>query len=187
MDSPGLPIHRGPRAGFTALEVACAVAVLLVAALGFARALVSARELERAARERARAAALARSLLEQLFDADFETLLPLYDADPANDPGGPGTAPGATFALVGTRLRPCAADEAGELSAEVRFPLVEGELREDVDWPEFGLPLDLDGDGAIDVADHRRDHQLLPVRTRVTWRGARGTETLELRTLLCKR
>jgi hypothetical protein len=60
-------------------------------------------------------------------------------------------------------------------------------LREDVVDAALGMPRDLSGDGVVDGLNHAGDYSILPVRVRVEWSGARGDETFELETILCRR
>ena len=48
------------------------------------------------------------------------------------------------------------------------------QLHEDMDLPALGFPRDLNGDGAIDGADHAGDYSILPVQVVVRWRAAGG-------------
>ena len=66
------------------------------------------------------------------------------------------------------------------------FPTVSGQLREDVADAQLGTPMDLNGDGAIDGADHSGDYVLLPVRIRVRWRGVTGLRTFDVCTVLLR-
>jgi type II secretory pathway pseudopilin PulG len=175
---------RVGHAGFSQLEVLCAVVVLALAALGLARTMVASTQLANASRQRALATEAARQKLEELQDTAFDQVFRSYDAFPANDPGGAGTAPGATFAVAGLDAT---ADDPDGIVGEVVFPVNGSELREDVDLPLLGMPHDLDGDGAIDAADHAGDYQLLPALVRVRWRSDTAPMLVELRTILAER
>lgn len=156
--------------------------VLLTVALGeVSQSLLNVSRLEPVQRETAAALEAARGALERMRGSSFEELVALYDADPANDPDGPGTAPGAGFAVAG--LAPVEGDADG-LPGGVDLRLVAGALREDVDDVGLGLPRDLNGDGAVDAADHAGDYEVLPVRVRVEWTGAGGERSVELVTTL---
>lgn len=122
-------------------------------------------------------------------EVEFEDLFRAYNADPSDDPGGPGTAPGANFAVAGLEPRPGDADRA---AGRIEFPSPEGRpdmLREDLTAELFGLEVDhdLDGDGVVDDANHAGNYLLLPVLVRVEWTGSSGTESRALRTFLAKR
>jgi prepilin-type N-terminal cleavage/methylation domain-containing protein len=45
-------------------------------------------------------------------------------------------------------------------------------LREDTNAPRYGLPWDLNGDGAIDANDHSGDYRQLPIVVRMRWKKA---------------
>lgn len=166
------------------VELLCAAAVLMVAGLGFSRALVASMHLAEATRQHTLALEAARAKLEELQDAELRDLLVLYDADPSNDPGGAGSAPGEGFTVDG--LTPTPDDEDG-LCGGVEFPLVDGELLETAELPEFGLPRDLDGSGDIDGIDHASDYALLPVRVVVRWRTEGAPGRVEVRSFLAQR
>jgi len=170
-------------AGFSQIEILFATAILMVAGLAFSRAMVSSMHLADSTREHSLASAAARLVLEELQDAEFSDLLVLYDDDPSNDPSGT-IGPGSTFAVAG--LSPTADDADGEVGS-VEFPLTDGELLETSELPEFGLPRDLDGSGALDEFDHSTDYALLPVRITVSWRTEGGPMQVVLRSILARR
>jgi prepilin-type N-terminal cleavage/methylation domain-containing protein len=173
------------RAGFSLLEVLCAMTVLLAGTLAFSRTLIALVAVGRAAHERTSALEAAQRVLEQLSDEqELPLVLCRYDAEPANDPDGPATAPGASFDVAG--LSSLADDLDGHVG-EVVLPLAEGKLFEDVVLGELGLPRDLDADGRIDARDHRADCRVLPVLVRVRWRGRTGPTSVQLETVLCAR
>ena len=57
---------------------------------------------------------------------------------------------------------------------------VPGELREDLNDADLGLPRDLSGDGIWDADDHSVDYQLLPVRVLIEWKSKSGNRLVEL-------
>jgi prepilin-type N-terminal cleavage/methylation domain-containing protein len=175
---------RAPRArrGFSLVEVVLVLAILSVSASMYAQTVASSRRLDPIGLENAIAAEAARIAIERLRAQPVEDLLALYDADPANDPGGPGTAPGPFFEVAG--LAPLA--DGGPVG-RYEFPLVDGELREDAVDDLLGLPRDLDGDGAVDGQDHRDDWLLLPFRVRIVWTpqgGAGSTREFEIYSMI---
>jgi len=174
---------QAARGGFSQLELLCAITVLALATLGFSLGLISSGRLASAVRERTLATEHARRVLEELQDANFAQVFALYDANPANDPGGV-PAPGASFVVEG--LTPVADDPDGVVG-EIRFPTSGNQLREDVVLHSLGMPRDLNGDGPIDAVNHAADYQLLPVLVRVHWRSQGADMTAELRTILCQR
>jgi len=181
-----LPSSSRPRArgGFSQIEVLCATAVLMVAALGFSRAMVASMHLADSTREHALAIEAARRVLEELQDAEFSDLWELYNANSADDPAGLGSAPGANFAVDG--LTP-AGDDADGFCGSIEFATTDGQLIETAELGEFGLPRDLDGDGTLDSADHAADYKLLPVRVVVRWATDGGPMQVEVKSLLAER
>lgn len=179
------------RSGFTSVEVVIVIAILAVALSMFASTATAVVREQAATRQRVIASEAARVFLERLRDEDLSALFARYNGDPADDPGGPGTAPGPRFAVPG--LDP--GDAPDGLAGEVRFPALEValpgggtefQLREDLADPTFGTPRDLDGDSLVDDADHAGDYLLLPLEVVVRWRGRSGV--LESRTFatLCE-
>jgi hypothetical protein len=160
------------------------IVILLVGVLGFSRSLIgTAREAQKA-READRATQAAREVLEKIDAEAFAEAFRRYNADPNDDPGGPNTAPGASFAVAGLSALP--GDPDG-LPGEVVFPTAAGApgaLRENVNNPELGMPRDLNGDGVVDALDHSTDYKLLPVIVRVRWQGSAGPGSVEISTLL---
>lgn len=174
--------HLTRRGGFSLVEIVLVMAILTVSATIYAQTVASSRRLDPIAVETAIAAEAARVAIERIRAQPVDQVLALYDADPANDPGGAGTAPGATFAVAG--LAPGA---GGAPVGRIEFPLVDGRLAEDLVDDMLGFPRDINGDGAVDGLDHRADWVVLPVRVRLEWtpRGGVGsTRDLELYTML---
>jgi hypothetical protein len=162
--------------------------VLLVTFLAMSRSLLGSMELSRTNRESALAQDGLRQGLELLQGSgDFASVYRRFNADPADDPAT-GPVPGSGFAVPG--LQPDPADPDG-LVGEIVFPTVAGagvlELREDVNFPELGMPRDLNGDGVTDSVDHAADYRILPVVVRLRWQGSNGLRTAEIRTILADR
>lgn len=158
------------------------VLTLLTVGIGlFASTLGSVMGLGPSLRESSRAVESARSLIESLRAQEFDQLWALYNADPADDPFGAGTAPGAGFAVPGLSA---VAGDADGLVGSVVFPQVGGELREDSADADLGLPRDLDLDGVVDSADHAGDYRVLPVLVRVEWQGKGPARRIDLHTTL---
>lgn len=173
------------RAGFSVVEMSIAAVVLTVAVCGLSGSVVSAVALNRVNRETALAEAAVRGTMEQITGAPFARAFAMFDADPADDPAGAGTAPGATFAVRGLN------GVGGALPGRIDFPTVTvagtPDLREDVVDARWSMPRDLDGDGNVDAADHSGNYRLLPVRVSVTWSGMSGVRTMTVESLLCAR
>jgi prepilin-type N-terminal cleavage/methylation domain-containing protein len=178
--------NPGRRRGFTLVEVAFAIAVIVVAVSGLLGALVGSSALGRVARETALAQQAARQQLELVLSAPFAETFAAFNASADDDGGLSVAAPGATFAVPGLSLAP--GDAA---CGAIEFPTVDNagvlQLREDVVDTPLGMPRDLDGDGAVDATDHSADYRLLPVRVRVRWQGVSGVRDLELESILCAR
>lgn len=150
-------------------------------------------------RENAAAIGAARTALEVLRDEPFGNVFALYNADPGDDPGGPGTAPGANFPVprleraaragtvpLGEIVFPALGKKGGKLGKLLGGGDAEGkqELREDYEDRAIGMPRDLNGDGKIDKKDHAEDYVMLPVLVRVTWVGVAGPREVELHSIL---
>jgi prepilin-type N-terminal cleavage/methylation domain-containing protein len=176
---------RGPRAGFSLLEVTIAMAVLASAYVGYSKSVVSSMQASRAEREQALAAAAVRQVLAEVQASPFDQVWALYNSDGTDDPGGANTAPGPNHDVEGLTA---VAGDADGMAIEVVLPSIDAggapQLREDVANDALGCPRDLSGDGAIDAADHAGDYQILPVVVRARWIGVAGTATYELRTSL---
>lgn len=172
---PSKPSAR--RAGFTLLELMIVLIVLTVCMGMFSSTIVSTSRQNRLKRETATAAEAARRMLEILRSEPLGEVFRRYNADPADDPGGPGEAPGSAFAIEG--LTALQGDEDG-LAGEIHFPSEGPELREDSAFGALGMPRDLNGDSEIDEDDHSGDYLILPVQVRVRWRGLAGERTFDV-------
>jgi prepilin-type N-terminal cleavage/methylation domain-containing protein len=173
--------RRSARSGFSLLEILIALTLLVVGMVGYLQVIVGSVRTAESNREQTLALHAARQVLERLQTLPLDEVFASFNADPADDPAGAGTAPGAGFAVAG--LDPRGGDADG-LPGEIRFPVAAGALREDLVDPLVGTPRDLSGDGVIDALDHAGDYRVLPVLVRVSWRGAAGNARVELRTIL---
>ena len=168
----------------TLVEVVCALAVLVVTVLGFSSAVLGALQANVHTREVTLASQAARQQIETLQASSFQLAFRTFNSSPNDDPAGPGTAPGAGFAVAGLQALP---GDADGLPGEILFPTAAGApgiLREDVGDQALGMPRDLNGDLAFDALDHSVDYRLLPVVVRVIWRGTKTRGQFELKTLL---
>lgn len=174
--------RRGQR-GLTLVEMLVAMTALMMTMAGYTLVVVGSTRATDAEREVTLATQSARSTIETMKATAFEQVFATYNANPVDDPGGAGTAPGASFAVPG--LEPVAGDADG-LPGEIVFPLGAGGagLREDVVDARLGMPRDLNGDGAVDAADHAGDYTLLPVLVRVRWQGTSGPSNVEFETMM---
>jgi hypothetical protein len=171
------------------IELLIVASLVLLTLLFFSQSMGSAAALSGVNRETGLATDGAREVVERMQGTDdFALVFRLYNDYPDDDPNGPGTAPGASFAVVG--LGPTDDDPDG-LVGEIRFPTVPGaagpELREDVVDDALGMPHDLDADGLVDAGDKKGTYRLLPVELTVRWRGRAGVRSLQLQTLLADR
>jgi prepilin-type N-terminal cleavage/methylation domain-containing protein len=165
------------RRGLSLVEVVVVMAILTVAAGIFAQTMSAASRMDPLTLENNLAAEGARVTLERMKATEFEQLFASFNADPNDDPGGVGTAPGATFAVPG--LAPSA---VGGSVGVIEFPTIGNQLREDVIDAALVMPRDLNGDGLVDGANHAADYAILPIRIRVTWSsryGRAGVRTLD--------
>ena len=200
---PGLPSGRR---GTTLIEIMVVLSVMLVAVSIFYQMVLSTKRLRTVNHENAVAFGAARSIVERMRNEDFADVYRIYNADPSDDPGAPGSAPGNRFPVEGLPPLSSAADG---MVGEVMFPSVavktkpaggspgvvgfgalqaqaipEWQLREDFADAELGMPRDLNGDSIIDDLDHGDDYLILPVRVRLEWEGVFGSRSVELYTML---
>lgn len=183
------PFHRSHRAGFSLLEVTILALLLLVAVGGLSGAVLSSLRLARTTEESTQADEAARALAARLQNEAFASLFSLYNTNPADDPGGVGTAPGGAFDVRGLTARRGDAD--GRVGRIV-FPAVDlgggvQALREDVVDVRLGMAegRDLNGNGVPDE-DATNDYVLLPARLIVEWTGAGGDRLYELDLVLVR-
>lgn len=175
------------RRGFTFLELTIGMSILLVSLLIFSSSVTGVAKQRAVNRETNLAVAAARNLVETLRAEDFGEVYALYNADPADDPGGAGTAPGNRFVVPGLDDAPDGAGFDGEIVfPSLEDPVLGWQLREDADLPALGLPRDLSGDNKIDSADHSATYFILPVLIRVRWSGANGIREHSMATQLCR-
>lgn len=140
-------------------------------------------------REDAIATVAAQSVLEEMRNEDFRTVFAMYNADPLDDPAGPGTAPGHRFAVEG--LQPIASATDGAVG-EVILPTVNTgsavapiwEVRENLVNPLLGTPRDLSGDAVINDENHAADYTLLPIVVVLRWQGSKGARESRIVTIL---
>jgi type II secretory pathway pseudopilin PulG len=189
--SPAQRIDSRPaarRRGFAFAELVVVMAVMLVAVSIFSSTVVSTARQRNINRENAIAADAARTAIELMRNEDFDKRYALFNPDPMDDPDGPGTAPGALFAVPGLNVIP---GTLGNMAGRIELPVVDTsgmggpfQLREDVVDPEMGLPRDLSGDSVVDSADHALDYMLLPVRVTIEWQGVTGRRRFQMFSLL---
>lgn len=178
------PLVR-PRGGFTILELSIVMSVLLFTLIAMAQSLAASMKLTGVNRETALATDGVRDVVESIQGVEeFSTVFALYNANPADDPGLAGSAPGSGFAVEG--LEAVAGDLDG-LVGEIVLPTLGAQLREDLADPALGMPRDLNGDGLVDMLDHAGDYRILPVLLRLRWKGRGCERSMEIRTLVADR
>lgn len=174
------PIHpKTRRGGFSLLEVVVAMSVFIIGSGAILTTLVVGRSLRESTRETALAAEAAQRAIELLGGAQFSEIFARFNANPADDPGGAGTAEGSGFAVPGLAAQE---GDADGLAGEIFFPGDGTILREDWNDAPMGMPRDLSQDGVIDALNHAFDYRNLTVRVRVAWRGSSGDREIDIYT-----
>jgi len=177
---------RRPRhsRGFSLLEIMIALAVIGLLLLAAMSVMSSSSRLNQSNREQTIAHNAVRAALDNARNREFSRIFALYNGDQADDPDGPGTAPGDRFPVEGLVALPGAPNG---MAGRIEFPVQGGALREDLADAALEMPHDLNGDGAIDAADHRSDYTILPVTVTVEWRSVQGPTKFVYRTRFTSR
>ncbi len=156
--------------GFGLLDNLLAMAVFSISAMGFLQVTVASKGLHRENMNLEQATGAARQLLEDMRAVNASEVFARYNDDPNDDPDGVNTAPGSNITVhVGDDGENAWSEEheaqmgTEPITCNITFPTVGGQVREDLDMPELGLPADLNGDGEIDGEDHSDDYEYLPV------------------------
>lgn len=183
MKIPSVDFDRAARRGLTLVEITVSLAVLTVSVYLLSSTITSVLVHAESKQERTLAVDAAMNQLELMRSLPFEELFSLYNADAADDPGGPGTAPGPHFEVRG--LAPRDSDPDGFVG-QVVLPSETSYLRENAALTALSMPRDLNGDVMIDGEDHAGDYILLPVLVRIEWDGRVGRRSFEMSTLLAK-
>ena len=165
------------------VEVMVAVLILTVSVYLLSSTITAAIAHTNIKRERGIAVEAAMNMLERMRSERFDELFASYNADPGDDPGGAGTAPGSNFAVVGLSAWDADPDT---LPGEVLLPSSTAVLREDSENRHLSLPRDLNADLMIDDQDHALDYVLLPVTVRIAWNGKAGRRSFEMSTMFAK-
>lgn len=137
-------------------------------------------------RERAAAAEALSNAIERIRACPPPDVFKLFNADPSDDPYGPGTGFGNRFEIPGLDPQ---FDENG-LALPVGEILLPGRgtlLDESAKQPEFGLPRDLDGSMFIEAGDCSNRYVLLPLIVRARWKGRLGNRRMEIATVVVDR
>lgn len=183
------PRRRSARGGFTLVEGALAMTLLLVGAGAFSAALVLGVRISDTNRETVLAQMAARATIETVQMTTFSQIFATYNESAADDPDGPGTAPGSAFEVAGLTVR---GGDADGMAGRIVFPVIVADppevLRETAVDPRLGMPRDLTGEGLLDGDDHALDYRLLPVLVVVEWTSAAGSDrSIEFQVLLAER
>lgn len=168
----------------TLIEVMVAITITTISVYLLSSTITASIAHTEVKRERTMAVAAAMNLIERMHSEPFGDLFALYNDDPDDDPGGPGTAPGKVFDVQGLELRN--PDESMGPVGEVIMSSSTAELREDTEMESLSMPRDLNGDLLIDEVDHSDDYIVLPVTVRITWTGRAGRRSFDMSTMLAK-
>lgn len=181
MQSPSLRTACDVRTrGFTLIEVMVALLVLTVAVQILSSTVTASISYSRVKRERGAAVIAATNVIEEMHAIPFYDLFATYNADPSDDPFGPGTAPGSVFEV--DELEPV---DGVTPVGRIEFPTdAAGILRETVVDDRMGTPRDLNGDMLINGQDCRADYLVLPVVVTVEWKSKLGERRFEVATML---
>lgn len=180
--------------GFAFVDVLVATVVIVIAILGHVASTVAHHRLSHDERSRSSVLRTVGHFIERLRgEEDWATLyarLRIQQSLAVGDKTLPGLASGlGTFPLK-TYVPGFAAPTGLTVLVEVPsgsdavtdLPV----LREDLDLPEYQLPSDLDGDGAIDSVAHDADYLFLPIKATFRWErpGVGGAQQLSVVTWL---
>ena len=175
------PFVSRARRGFTLVELLVSFSALLVVLLGFSRMLLSSHMASNTTHEATLTKEAARAMVEELQAAPLAEVYATHNANPADDPGGAGTAPGAGFTVRGLSAP---LDDADGLPGHILFPEKNNVLSELQVQPQYGWPMDMDRDGAKLTANVSTTYRILPVVVRVEWRGSGGKGLVEFKTVI---
>jgi type II secretory pathway pseudopilin PulG len=176
---------RCARGAFTILELMIAITLVSLILVAMSNSILTSMKATGVNRESGLAADGLAAMMERLQGVGhFSDVFKLYTADPTDDPGMPGTAPGPNFAVPG--LQAVDGDPDGFVG-EIIFPTIGNDLIENIVDPRLGMPRDLNGDGTIDNVPHNVGYKLLPVLLRIRWKGVGVQRSMEIRTLLADR
>ena len=167
MKLQGKKCRGGVRGGFTLVEVAIAVIVLLVGLMALSASAVRVQGLARAARERMAAQNALRAKAEEIRSISRAGLA---------DPLGWGVHVGNALSAIATFQVEGLTPAEGQTSVG-KVQLVNDETASDATLGvELGLPRDLDGDGLANNAAVGASARLLPVVLEVRWTSAWGEQ-----------
>ena len=177
------------KAGLTLVEIAIAMPIIAIAMGMFVQMLTAGTNLRSTSRDNWVASMAVQDTLEIMRNDAYEDLFVLYNDNPLDDPGGPGTAQGIHFDVEG--LEALASDVDGQVG-RIHLPTFNAgsavapvwQLREDQANPALGMPRDLNGDSIINTLDHASDFTLLPVQIELQWQSRFGPRRIRMQTIL---
>ena len=159
--------HLNPGRGMTLIEVMIACCVLAIGILGAMSALISVSSLETANHDDLIAINIARQKLSEIQTQSFQLIFAFYGPN-----GAQNTFPVAPL-IDGT--------------GTITFPTnASGSLDETVTDVDFGMPMDLNGNGTAADTDVSSTYVLLPIRITIKWNSSVGARTMILNTMLAK-
>lgn len=175
LGSGGGRAARAGRGGFTLMELALAMTILLIALLSVSASTLRSHTLRRHNREHTVAHNALRAYAEQIHSASVEASTT------------PGTWGQALYALygpggsVGTQFDVPELDRASPGVPVGSIRLVTDETLSDADLGvNIGMPRDLDGDGAVSETDVTASAKLLPMILSVEWTGVSGVQRIDV-------
>ena len=155
--------------GMTLIEIVVAMAVLATILCALVSVLMSASKLDTLTRERGAAANAVVKMAELMRNRNFANVYDDYS---------PGGFTGNTFSVH---------DLQGDFDPPVgTITFFVDETDTSTDGKMLGLPMDLDGDGAVNTVDVSASHVLLPIKLNITWHGATGLVSLNFYFLLAQ-
>lgn len=164
-------VARRQRRGFTLIEIALAITVLVVALLAMSASTLRMHGLRRTNRERVLAQNAVRTIAEEVRSIARQA---------AGAQGG--WAPAVRLALTpggslgtGFEVKELSPVEGQALVGSIELVLDETATDAEL-GVDLGMPRDLDGDGLVSSANVGADALILPVVVRARWRGARGEQ-----------
>ncbi|MCA9321660.1 MAG: hypothetical protein KDB53_13045 [Planctomycetes bacterium] len=172
------PLTQIRQAGFALMEVTMAIGMLTLGAVGTASVIMTARSAENTSRIERTSIKAAEELMEKIDGYAFDAIFASFNADPGDDPQGPGTAPGGAFLIdvLGNgsyRFLSNPADGKGVVcNVTIKFPVnAAGRLDETAAGIGMGTDLDLDGDGVQTTTDAGATYDILPVSLTIDWQS----------------
>jgi type II secretory pathway pseudopilin PulG len=191
------------RRGVSLIEIMIATAVLVLGLVGLLASMMYATRSNMVNKESTQAMQACQRVIETLYLTKFEDIFRTYNANPADDLGAAGSAPGCNFDILDNgsitftppgagqfRMFPAATTDADGRVGRIEFPqngnlLVETQLN---NLNNLGNR-DLNSDGVTDPAttDHATDYDILPVAVTIEWNGTGGNRIVRYQTILVKR